>query len=289
MANLPKFQKKIKYRKKECNIVKLLNPKNDYVFKRIFGQIGNEDITASLISSIVGKEITNVELDNNTILEKDLFDDKVGILDIKAKINSAINCNIEMQVVDKNDIERRLLFYWSRLFSKSIKAGKDYSKLEKTIAILITDYELESLKQIPKYQTKWQIREEEYRQVILTDVMELYIIELPKFIKYKENKKKQVDSWLKFIENPEVVNMDENAAIKKAQKELEKISSDEHERYLAELREKYIMDQKATEDAGYYKGIKEGREEGIKEGEIKRKKRRKRKCSKKIITAKNRY
>ena len=83
--------------------------------------------------------------------------------------------------------------------------------------------------------------------------------------------------------------MDENAAIKKAQKELEKISSDEHERYLAELREKYIMDQKATEDAGYYKGIKEGREEGIKEGEIKRKKRRKRKCSKKIITAKNRY
>ena len=83
--------------------------------------------------------------------------------------------------------------------------------------------------------------------------------------------------------------MDENAAIKKAQKELEKISSDEHEIYLAELREKYIMDQKATEDAGYYKGIKEGREEGIKEGEIKRKKRRKRKCSKKIITAKNRY
>ena len=68
-----------------------------------------------------------------------------------------------MQVVDKNDIERRLLFYWSRLFSKSIKVGKDYSKLEKTIAILITDYELESLKQIPKYKTKWQIREEEYR------------------------------------------------------------------------------------------------------------------------------
>ena len=93
--------------------------------------------------------------------------------------------------------------------------------------------------------------------------MELYIIELPKFIKYKENKKKQVDSWLKFIENPEVVNMDENVAIKKAQKELEKISSDEHERYLAELREKYIMDQKATEDAGYYKGIKEGIKEGM--------------------------
>ena len=50
-----KVSRKNKKRKKECNIVKLLNPKNDYVFKRIFGQIGNEDITASLISSIVGK------------------------------------------------------------------------------------------------------------------------------------------------------------------------------------------------------------------------------------------
>ena len=282
-ANRPKIQNlKFNNRKKECFIANLLNPKNDYVFKRIFGQIGNEDITASLISAIIGKKITNVELDNNTILEKDLFDDKVGILDIRAKIDSSINCNIEMQVVDRNNIEKRMMFYWSKMFSRSVKSGNDYSsELEKTIVILISDYELESLKQIPKYQTKWQIREEEYRQVILTDVMELYIIELPKFIKYKENKKKQVDLWLKFIENPEVVNMDENTAIKKAQKELEKISSDEHERYLAELREKYIMDQKATEDAGYYKGIKEG--------EIKRKKRRERKCSEKIITAKNRY
>ena len=92
--------------------------------------------------------------------------------------------------------------------------------------------------------------------------MELYIIELPKFIKYKENKRKQMSSWLKFIENPEVVKMSENMEINKAKEELEKISSDEHERYLAELREKYIMDQKAIESAGYYKGIKEGKKEG---------------------------
>lgn len=205
-----------------------------------------------------------MELDNNTILEKDLFDDKVGILDIRAKIDSSINCNIEMQVVDRNNIEKRMMFYWSKMFSRSIKSGNDYSELEKTIVILISDYELESLKKIPQYSTKWQIREEKYSQIVLTDVLELYIIELPKFIKYKENKRKQMNSWLKFIENPEVVKMSENVEINKAKEELEKISSNEHERYLAELREKYILDQKATEDAGYYKGIKEG----IKEGKI---------------------
>lgn len=258
-ANRPKIQNlKFNNRKKECFIANLLNPKNDYVFKRIFGRIGNEDITASLISAIIGKKITNVELDNNTILEKDLFDDKVGILDIRAKIDSSINCNIEMQIVDRNNIEKRMMFYWSKMFSRSVKSGNDYSELEKTIVILISDYELESLKKIPQYSTKWQIREEKYSQIVLTDVLELYIIELPKFIKYKENKRKQMSSWLKFIENPEVVKMSENMEINKAKEELEKISSDEHERYLAELREKYIMDQKAIESAGYYKGKKEG-------------------------------
>ena len=160
------------------------------------------------------------------------------------------------------------MFYWSKMFSRSVKSGNDYSELEKTIVILISDYELESLKKIPQYSTKWQIREEKYSQIVLTDVLELYIIELPKFIKYKENKRKQMSSWLKFIENPEVVQMSENMEINKAKEELEKISSDEHERYLAELREKYIMDQKAIESAGYYKGIKEGIKEGKKEGII---------------------
>lgn len=54
-----------------------------------------------------------------------------------------------------------------------------------------------------------------------------------------------------------------NEEIKKAKKVLDELSQDEHERHLAELREKYIMDQKAVEAAGYDKGL----ETGIKQGE----------------------
>ena len=46
-----------------------------------------------------------------------------------------------------------------------------------------------------------------------------------------------------------------NEEIKKAKKVLDELSQNEHERRLAELREKYIMDQKATEAAGYDKGL----------------------------------
>lgn len=47
--------------------------------------------------------------------------------------------------------------------------------------------------------------------------------------------------------------------IKKAKEVLEEISQDEHARRLAELREKYIMDQKAIEDGGYDKGLRQGK------------------------------
>ena len=151
------------------------------------------------------------------------------------------------------------------MYNKNIRVGQDYGKLEKSIAILITDYELKSLKEIKKYITKWNIREEEYQKIILTDVMEIYIIELPKFEKYKEKTDNKLNLWVSFIENPEVVNMEENKEITKAKKVLEEISQDEHERYLAELREKYIMDKKAIEDAGYDKGLEAGIKQGIKE------------------------
>ena len=261
------FQK-IRFRKRSDIIIKLLDPKNDYVFKRIFGQIGNEDITKSFLSSIIPDKIEKIELDCNPIMDKDLLDDKLGILDIKAKLNNNIVCNIEMQICDKKNIEKRLLFYWSKMYAQGIKQGQDYDKLKRTIVILISDYNLEKLKEIPEYVTKWNIREEKYGKIILTDVLELYIIELNK-LKNSTLKDNQVlNSWLHFIKNSKVVvnkNMrDEDIEeIKKAQKILEDISADEHEKWLAEMRIKYIRDQHAIEDLGYDKGYNKGYKAGI--------------------------
>ena len=171
-----------------------------------------------------------------------------------------------MQVVDRKNIEKRILFYLSKMYSKTIHSGNDYQKLEKCIAILFTDYDIDATKHIPKYITKWNIREEDYQKVILTDAMEVIIIEMKKYDKFKANDKyKGLNSWIEFILNPEVVDMS-NKEIQKARKALEEVSADEHEQYLAELRQKYIMDQKAIEDAGYDKGFKAGSEQGLKQG-----------------------
>ena len=77
-----------------------------------------------------------------------------------------------------------------------------------------------------------------------------------------------------------------NKEIVKAKKILEEISQDEHERYLAELREKYILDQNNIEATGYDKGLKRGKEEGIKEGKKEGKEEGKKEIAKEMIKEK---
>ena len=139
------------------------------------------------------------------------------------------------------------------MYTQNLKKAHNYSELNKCISILFIDFELEKLKEIPKYLTKWNIREENYGKIILTEALEFYIIDLSKIKRYSENK--LLDTWVKFISNSEDLNM-ENAdeSIKKAKEVLEEISEDEHEQYLAHLREKYIFQIQGIEEAGFDKG-----------------------------------
>ena len=184
--------------------------------------------------------------------------DKIGILDVRAIIDGKINCDIEVQVVDQRNIEKRILFYWSKLYIDSIKEGNDYNKLKKTIIVLILDYNLEKLSKIEYFMTNWQIREKNHPKTVLTDALELYIIELPKFDTTNlTDNQKLLNSWINFIKNPkEVIDMP-NSKVKKAQQVLEEISQDGRERYLAELRQKYIMDQTSMKNYAYREGMED--------------------------------
>ena len=233
-------------------------PTNDYVFKRIFGYVGNEEITKDLLIAILGKNIKTIVTDNNVILEKNVYDDKFGVLDIKAIIDDDIPCNIEMQVLEDKNIEKRLLYYWSKMYISTIKSGENFDKLKKTISILIADFELKNLNNIINYHTKWEIRECEYCKKILTDILEIHIIELPKIVyeienKYKSEYNKKLVEWLQFLVNPNNVeeNNMKNEKIKEAKKEYDEVIKNERELYIAELREKYVLEMNSKYSDGY--------------------------------------
>ena len=128
-----------------------MNPTNDYIFHRIFGHVGNEEITKGLIASIISEDVETINLSENPITERNIQDDKVGILDIKARLNNNILCDVEMQVTKDKNIEKRIMFYWSKLYSSEISKGEDYKKLNKTIVILISNFQISKLKEIPKF------------------------------------------------------------------------------------------------------------------------------------------
>ena len=128
---------------------------------------------------------------------------------------------------------------------------------------------LSNLKDVDHWITEWELRGKDYTNKILTPVEKIVILELPKFKKYKNKTQNQeLKNWVEFIINPEKKMQGESKEIEKAREVLEMMSQDKNERYLAELRQKYIMDQKAIEDAGYDKGYDSGTLEGKKERSI---------------------
>lgn len=244
---------------------KVLSPKLDIVFHMLFGEQKHERITKKLIEDVIGEKVETIELEQTPYLWGEQVNDKVGIIDIRAKINNKNPIDIEMQIVDNHDIEKRLLFYWSKLYLKQIERGEDYEKLNRSISIIFLDYKIEKLKELPIH-TKWQIKESKNESKILTEDLEIHIIELPKIKeKIEEGSLKK---WILFLENPEgeeTKKMAENEKeIKEAIETLEEISSDEAKERMAELRQKYIMDKKSELRTAEEKGIKKGKEEGIK-------------------------
>ena len=262
---------------------KTLSPKLDVVFQALFGETGSERITKNFLETILNKKIEKIDLSKNPILRRDFKDDKLGVLDILAELDGKEKCNIEMQLVNSKSIIERILYYWSRLYSRQIKIGQDYNLLERTIIILITDFKIEGLEEL-EYHSTWKIMETEGRKRILTEKLEIDIIELPK-IEGKEKENGRLLDWLYFLENPKsrrvTEKMEENKEIKEAVEKLDSLSEDERMQRIADLREKAILDEKAIYAKGLDDGIKEGKQN--EKLEIAKKLKNKGLCTKEIL------
>ena len=249
--------------------IKTLSPKLDVVFQALFGEVGNESITKGFLETILERKIDSIDLSRNPILRREFKDEKLGVLDIIAKLDENEICNIELQIVDKKNIIERILYYWSRLYSRQIKSGEDYKILQKAIVILITDFKIENLEELD-YHSRWKIMEDKQRKkIILTQKLEIDIIELPKIIG-KEKEQDNLLDWLYFLENPKservTEKMKENENLKEAVKKLDNLSEDEKMQRIADLRQKAIMDEKAIYEKGLEVGIEKGIQRGMEKG-----------------------
>ena len=169
-------------------------------------------------------------------------------------------------MINLHNFIERSLYYWSGNYYNDLKAGENYQKVKRTIAINILDYEL--FEEGPYHEIARLKRD--YQNKILTEKMEMHFIQIPKFKKEKRGVRTKLEQWMQFIsqtnERGIELAMKENKEIKKAKEEYEYLTGDAAERRLAFLRDKAIRDEKSIRQGGIEEGRKEGIEKGKKEG-----------------------
>ena len=78
-----------------------IDPKVDYAFKHLFGRESTRPLLIHLLNQVLnpdpGRQIRDVEL-LNPFNPKEAIDDKLSILDVKARDQTGRQLNIEMQM-----------------------------------------------------------------------------------------------------------------------------------------------------------------------------------------------
>ena len=158
-----------------------ITPKVDLAFKKIFGVEENKDLLIELINATVSPadQVVDVTL-LNPYNPKNFRSDKLSILDIKAISETGKRFNIEIQITDEADYDKRALYYWAKLYTDQLKVSEGYSKLNKAIGIHILNFI--SIADNKKYHNVFRITEKESGISYFHD-LELHTIELTKFSK----------------------------------------------------------------------------------------------------------
>jgi predicted transposase/invertase (TIGR01784 family) len=259
-----------------------INPRVDIAFKKIFGVEENKDLLISLINSIVSKEdqVSEITL-LNPYNAKNFKTDKLSILDIKATNSEGKRFNIEIQISDEADYDKRALYYWAKIYTEQLKVAEDYGTLNKAIGIHILNFT--SIPEVKKYHNIFHIREKETGILYFED-LELHTIELKKFCSNANEQltdivskvKNALDMWSAFLTRNDLLTIDtlpkelNNSQLKKAINVLSVMNFSDQERDAYEDRLKYLRMEasaiKKSEQKGREEGIKIGKAEGIAEG-----------------------
>jgi predicted transposase/invertase (TIGR01784 family) len=253
--------------------VRRMNPKNDFIFQKLFGEEESKSSLISLLNAILGlegeKRIRNLQVKENKWLPKRMIDDKVGQLDIFAESDDHVLYDIEMQLTDQRNMARRSLFYMSKMCIGSIKQGEDYSNLKRTVTINLLDFKL--FQDHEMFHTTFHLYEDHDKSLQLTDAFEVHFLELPKFEGMVKNLSNPLHRYLMYLsenlsESERQALIETDPDLKITEELLLKLSADEETYQRYEAREFELLERNSFIADGIAKGMELGREEGREEG-----------------------
>ena len=252
---------------------KHFNALNDFFVRYFFTDKGGEKVLLDFINAVMisadMKTFKAVEILNPFNLKRN-YKDKETIVDVKCITKNGTVVIIEVQLSGNSRFPERILYYWASNYSKLLKKGEQYDDLTPVISINLLNFNLtkkDSAKsgQTPNVHSCYMIYDTKNKR-LLTDHLQIHMIELKKF-KFKDNNlPKDLNCWLGFF-----TNKDMEAYMSEIVKE-KPIMEEAHKRYNNFIRSRLMMTEYEKKELYQYdKQItledkrREGKLEGIKE------------------------
>ena len=242
---------------------KPFNALNDCFVRYFFTDKGGEKVLLDFINAVMisadMKTFKAVEILNPFNLKKH-YNDKETIVDVKCITKNGTVVIIEVQLSGNSRFPERILYYWAANYSKLLKKGEEYEDLTPVISINLLNFNLNKVNK--NVHSCYMIYDTKNKN-LLTDHLQIHIIELKKF-KFKDNDlKKDLNYWLGFF-----TTKDMEAYMSEIVKE-KPIMEEAHKRYNNFIRSRLMMSEYEKKEIYQYDKqitLKEERRKGIKEG-----------------------
>lgn len=241
-----------------------LDLRSDFAFRALFTRSPNSLI--HLVNAALDfqgdRQIREIDI-LPSANPKETVMDKLSILDIKAVDQRGELLNIEMQAFPQSHYPERSLFYWAKLLTGQLSEGDGYDRLRGAYSINFLDFIL--IRDRPSFKSHFVIAERDDPSLILTDLLQMVFIELPKFNQELKKIDDSLGSWLYLIKNAPVLKeadmkilVERNPVMRETLDVLGRISIDPKLLSAEEARRKALSDYntniKAAEDRGIEKG-----------------------------------
>jgi predicted transposase/invertase (TIGR01784 family) len=268
-----KKTKKPKSEPKDREIIKF-----DYAIKNILREKANFDILGGLLTELLGRKVTVMEL-----LESegniDDPDEKTNRVDLKAKIDGGEIAIFEVQFATEFDFLGKLLFNVSRAVVEQVSKGAKYD-IKKVYMISIANFELGAKRDylfaakmdgfkgvhfeetIPFSQTRGGVAETEKK--LKRDIHPEYHLILPEM--FDEQIRSRFDEWVYTLKNGVVKSEFKAAGLQEAAEKLDRLNMTPEQQKAYDKFIRNRTDINTSLETRWVEGKVEGRAEGLAEG-----------------------
>jgi predicted transposase/invertase (TIGR01784 family) len=223
-----------------------IDPKIDCVFKAILGAENNRNLLLHFLNAILDNElptpITQVEI-LNPYNDKEFLNNKLSIVDIKARDSEGHIYQIEIQLSSYAHLPARILYTWADIYSKQLQDGQKFHLLRRTYSIWLLTGNL--IKDDSDYIHTFKIRDNKGR--CLSQHCGIWLLELEKFNAQQIENEQQ--RWLNFFKTGNQLNDDKlpdwmtTTEMRQAMSTLSQFSEKERDYHAYQARQNYLRQQ----------------------------------------------